>query len=66
MRALVYEIIGFGLLAGSIAFFYHCVGFLADKDYVAGLAVLAIGFFMLRAGSELGKLALLVRREEAR
>lgn len=64
MRALIYEIIGLGFLLASVVFFYRCVGFLADKDYVAGLSVLAIGFFMLRAGSELGKLAVLLRREE--
>lgn len=65
MRSLIYEILGLGLLAGSVLFFYRCVSFLADKDYVAGVAVLAIGFFMLRAGTELGKLAVLLRREEA-
>jgi hypothetical protein len=64
MRSLVYEIFGLGLLASSMLFFYRCIEFLASKDYVAGLAVLAIGFLVLRAGSELGKMAVLLRREE--
>lgn len=66
MRALIYEIAGLGLLLASVVFFYRCVGFLANKDYVAGLAVLAIGFFMLRTGAELGKLSVYLRREEQR
>lgn len=66
MRSLVYEMLGLGLLASSIVFFYRCIAFLAAKDYVAGLAVLAVGFFVLRAGTELSKLAVLVRREESR
>lgn len=65
MRALVYEIFGLGLLISSLVFFYQCIGFLAQKDYVAGFVVLAIGFFVLRAGTELGKLAVLIRREES-
>jgi FtsH-binding integral membrane protein len=65
MRSLVYEIFGLGLLVSSLVFFYQCISFLAEKDYIAGFVVLAIGFFVLRTGSELGKLAVLVRREEA-
>jgi hypothetical protein len=65
MRALVYEIFGLGFLVSSLVFFYTCISFLAEKDYVAGFVVLAIGFFVLRAGSELSKLAVLVRREES-
>ena len=65
MRSLVYEIFGLGLLVSSLVFFYQCIAFLAEKDYIAGFVVLAIGFFVLRTGSGLGKLAVLVRREES-
>ncbi len=66
MRSLVYEVLGLGLLVSSLFFFYRSIVFLAQKDYVAGLAVVTVGFFVLRAGTELGKLAVLLRREDSR
>lgn len=64
MRALIYEILGLGLLLTSAWFFYRCLHFLAQKDYLAGLVVLVIGFVVIRTGVELGKLAILHRRDE--
>lgn len=63
MRALIYEILGLVFVASTMAFFYQCIVFLAEKDYVAGFAALALGFIVLRGGTELTKLALLLRRE---
>ena len=40
MRPLIYEILGVGLLLASVFFFYQCVEFLADKDYIAGFLTL--------------------------
>lgn len=65
MRAMIYELLGLAFIASSMAFFYQCIIFLAEKDYVAGFGVLAIGFFVLRGGNELAKLAILLRREDA-
>lgn len=65
MRATAYEILGLGLLLGSAFFFYRCIEFLAEKDYLSGLVVLVIGFVVIRTGVELGKLAVLARREES-
>ena len=64
MRALLYEILALGLMASSMLFFYQCVEFMADKDYVAGFVLVAVGFIVLRSGVELSKLAVLLRREE--
>jgi len=64
MRALIYEIIGLGLMAASGWLFYRCLYFLAEKNYLAGLVVLVIGFVVIRTGVELGKLAVLHRRRE--
>ncbi len=64
MRATIYDTVGLGLLLGSTYFFYRSVSFLALKDYVAGLIALAIGFLIIRVGVEIGKMAILIRREE--
>lgn len=64
MRATLYDTVGIGLLLGSTFFFYRTIAFLAQKDYVAGLIALVIGFLMIRVGVELSKLAILIRRED--
>lgn len=63
MRATLYDTIGLGLLVGSAYFFYQTVAFLAQKDYVAAVITLAIGFLVIRVGVEVSKLAILIRRE---
>ncbi|TDP73590.1 hypothetical protein DFR33_106234 [Bradymonas sediminis] len=65
MRALIYEILGLIFVASTMVFFYQCIMFLAEKDYIAGFATLAIGFIVLRGGIEMGKMALLLRRERS-
>ena len=66
MRSTLYEILSIGLLLGSLFFFYRSVEFLAQKDYVAGLMAVGIGFLVIRVGVELGRLSFFVRREENR
>lgn len=63
MRATIYEILGLAFLLGSAAFFWRTVEFLAQKDYVAGIIALVVGFIVSRAGVEISKLALVIRRE---
>lgn len=65
MRAMIYEVIGLLFVASTMLFFYQCVVFLAEKDYVAGFATIGVGFVALRGGIELTKLALLLRRERS-
>jgi hypothetical protein len=64
LRATVYEILGLGFLLGSAAFFWRTIEFLAQRDYVAGVVALIVGFLVSRAGVEISKLALVIRREE--
>ena len=64
MRATIYDTLGIGLLIGSTFFFYQTITFLAQKDYVAGLIALVVGFLMIRVGVEVSKLSILIRREE--
>lgn len=64
MRSLTYDIIGIGLILGSLWFLYRAVEFLAQKDYVAGLLAFGIGFVVVRAGVEVGRLAMVDRERE--
>ena len=66
MRSTLYEILSIGLLLGSLFFFYRCIEFLAQKDYVAGIIAVGIGFLVIRVGVELGRLSFHARREENR
>lgn len=64
MRAIIYDTVGLGLLIASTFFFYQSVAFLAGKDYVAGVMALCIGFVVIHVGVEVGRLAILIRRDE--
>ena len=59
MRRILYEVVGIALVLGSVGFFYYSVRFLADRDYIAGILEIFVGFGLVRAGLELTKLALL-------
>lgn len=63
MRAIIYEILGLALLVGSGFLFFRSIEFLAQKDYLSGILVLVVGVTVIRTGVELGKLAVLARRE---
>lgn len=65
MRPTLYEGFSLTMLFGSLFFLYRAVEFLAQKDYVAALIAVAVGFLVVRVGVELGKLAFVARREEA-
>ena len=64
VRALIYDVLGIGMMLASLFFLYRCVEFLAQKDYVAGVLTLGIGIIVIRAGVEIGRLGVLVRRED--
>lgn len=66
MRPTVYEGFSLAMLFGSLFFLTRCVEFLAQKDYVAAIITLGIGFLVVRVGVELGKLAFVARREASR
>lgn len=63
MRATLYDTIGMGMLLGSAYFFYQTMALLAQKDYVAAIIAMAVGFLVIRVGVEISKLAILIRRD---
>ena len=64
IRSVVYDVMGVGLLLGSIYFFYKTMEFLALKDYVAGALAMVVGFLVIRVGVEISKMAIVIQREE--
>ena len=63
MNARIYDIVGLGFVVGSAFFFYHCVAFLAQADYVAALIALAAAFVVVRVGVEMTRLSIAMSRE---
>lgn len=63
MRHLLYEIVSILLIVAGVGFFYACVRFLAQRDYVGGLLLVVVGFGVMKSGVELSKLAVMLRRE---
>ncbi len=64
MRAIAYDAASIGLSLASLLFFYRAVEFLAEKDYVAALLAIGIGFLVVRGGMELGRLAMFNRKDQ--
>jgi hypothetical protein len=63
MRRRVYEILGVFMVLLSIAFFYYSVQFLGERDYIAAILQIFVGFAMVRSGIELTRLAILSDRD---
>ena len=59
MRRTLLEILGVLLVLSSIAFFFVSVRFLTDRDYIAAILQIFVGFALVRAGLELTKIAML-------
>ncbi|MCA9671085.1 MAG: hypothetical protein KC503_36055 [Myxococcales bacterium] len=62
MRKYFFEVLTILLYGGSMVFFYECVRFLAKRDYVASLVLMFVGLAVIRAGSELARLAMIERQ----
>ena len=58
----LYDVTSLGLSGSSLYFFFLSTSYLSDKDYVAALLTVIVGFFLLRVGVEFGRLALVERR----
>ncbi len=58
MRGYVYDIASLMLISLSIYFFYRSIAFLTTGDYVSGVVATVIGFFVIRVGVELSRVAL--------
>jgi hypothetical protein len=59
LRRALYEMFGLLLVIASVVFFYFSVKFLGERDYIAGLLQIFVGFALIRAGLELTKLGIL-------
>jgi hypothetical protein len=57
MPKRLYEILGILLVLCSVGFFVVSVRFLADRDYIAAILEIFVGFALIRAGLEMTKLA---------
>lgn len=55
MRNITLDIITIISLLGSFFLFYNCIDFLAEKDYVAGFIIAALGVFVLRVSAEFAR-----------
>jgi hypothetical protein len=58
VRRYLFEILAIALIMGSIVFFAECVTYLARRDYVASIILMAIGLSVITVGKELARLAL--------
>jgi len=56
-----FELLAALLLLGSLFFFYRCVTSLEQRDYVAAILLMFIGFAVIRVGADLARLALVDR-----
>ena len=43
-RLLLYEILGIAMVCSSVLFFWYSVGFMTEKDYIAAILQIFIGF----------------------
>ena len=59
MRKMVLEILGILMVLASVVFFYFSVQFLSERDYIAAILQIFVGFAMVRSGLELTRMALL-------
>ena len=61
VRRALFEILAVLLILGSLLFFRECVDYLARRDYVASIILLAVGLSVITVGKELARLALAQR-----
>ena len=64
MRRLILEALGILLLLASIVFFLFSVRFLGERDYIAAVLLIFVGFSLVRGGLELTKLSLLAGEQK--
>lgn len=62
MKHILLDIASVALIGASLAFFYQCVRFVTQRDYVGAFLLLLVGFAVIRAGVELARLGFIRRR----
>ena len=63
MRRIAYESLGILMVLSSLIFFFFSVEYLGERDYIAGILLIFVGFSLVRAGLELTKLSLLTHSD---
>ena len=61
MRRYFFEFLALALIGGSLFFFKETLSYLARRDYVGALVVMAIGVAVISVGKEMARLALVQR-----
>jgi hypothetical protein len=61
MRRYFFEALAVALIGGSLFFFKETLDYLARRDYVAAVLVMAIGIAVISVGKEMARLALVQR-----
>lgn len=61
MKQFFLWLIVVALLSSGVFFFHRSGGFLAERDYLAGLIHVLAGLATLRAGVEVARLAVILR-----
>jgi len=51
------------MVLASVVFFFYSVQFLSERDYIAAILQIFVGFAMVRSGIELTRMALLSDRD---
>lgn len=58
MRRHLFELLSVLLIGGSLVFFWQCISYLTQRNYVAAVIVMGIGLAVISVGKELARLAL--------
>ncbi len=61
MKSFLLWLTALGLFSASLWFFHSSSRFLSDRDYLAGLLHVLVGFACLRSGVEIVRLAVVIR-----
>jgi hypothetical protein len=58
-RRYFYEVLAILLMAGSLVFFFECIGYVDKRNYVSAIILLLIGISVISVGKEMARLALI-------
>ena len=64
MRNWIMDAISIILVIFAVVFFYRTVEFLAQKDYLAGVLMIAVGMVSLKASSEFARYAIFAKNKD--
>jgi hypothetical protein len=59
VRRYFFEVLAVLLMGGSLVFFYECIGYVSERNYVAAIILMLIGISVISVGKEMARLALI-------